>query len=148
MLDIFNGKNWEYQREKVHALNVTLIEKYNDTKLQGLMIDALIESLPEQTREKFIRYVDKSLLIELLLFSDKKSFCRLFIYLMLDIEEESLELKNIHVSFVNDFLIESNDVCYIRGCWLLDMLAHPKLESSNLKVRSELFCQYSKDALQ
>jgi hypothetical protein len=147
LLEVFRGKHWKSQRERLETLNRSYMEKFNTYESYSLTIDTWTQSLPETLLVKFATSLDKKSLIDLLLTTDKDVFTRIFLYLLLDIEEDFLELKNIHLGFSQYFLINSNETSYVKGHWCLDMLSHPKFISDDPANQSEAIRVYAKDAL-
>ena len=148
LLEVFNGRNWDNQSERLKQLNENHLERYSNCKPDKLFINLWTQNA-DGIREMFERVIDKYIIVALVQDTDRSLFSKVFIYLLLDLEEESLELKNIHRSFIHKFPMKLEELSYIKGCWCLDMLSHPKLiQEESANFQTEIFQQYAKDALQ
>ena len=148
LLEIFNEMNWDNQRQRLSALNAKYSSSYSTYETQGLFLDDWVEGLIPQLKAQFYESINKTVVLTLLVNTQSSLFSRIFLHLLLDLEADSLELKNLHACYLHDFMISSSEASYIRGCWSLDMLSHPSfIPTDESESQPGHFQQYSKDAL-
>lgn len=136
------GLEWQYQRMRFVSLVDGLEE---NLYLKGIFIDQWARELPEELQNIFFNPLTYEGIYKLLIQTDKKTFCRFFLYFLFELSHQSLESHEIIESFIFEFLITNSEFHYVRGHWCLDTMLHQKvlpLENRNtLQV-------YASDALQ
>jgi hypothetical protein len=145
LLDVFNDRNWSFQRDYINKVCLNSQCQYSDLAIQGILLDYLSLSFPQDLSEILKDPLNKEKLLILLETLDEEKFTQIFLYFLLDLEEDMLELKNIHGNFINDFFVSWELANYIRGIWSLDMLSNIRI--ADMSETNEKFQIHAKNAL-
>ena len=113
--------------------------------LQGLFIDQWGRELPIDLQSVVFSPLTSESVYKLLIETDKKVFCRFFLYFLLELSHSSLDNQQVTDSFLSEFQINHSEFHYIRGHWCLDSMVHPKVVP--IDNRNQLN-RYASDALQ
>lgn len=155
LLEIFAGMNWNRQRDRLNDLsrrvsdpNAVNVPNYSTSPVLTLFLDEWTSQMIPELLEEFKNSISKNVIFTMLVHSSQDIFCKVFLYLLLVIELETLELKGIHLKYISEFILVSEVVDYVKGCWLLDMFSHQNLlPDENSESQAGVFQQFAKDAL-
>jgi len=136
------GLGWDNHRK---ILGELLSNWRGKLYLQGLLIEQWGKQLSIHLQSLVFLPLTIESLYKLLIETNKTTFCRFYLYFLLELSHSSLNNQQIIDSFLSEFQISHSEFHYIRGHWCLDSMVHPKV--APIDNRNQLQ-KYASDALQ